>query len=66
MIGQLTGFEESAAGLFERIMQPLPWGALVRPERVVGSAGGERGQHGFPDRLTGRGQLPIEQSTAVR
>ena len=61
MIGQVTGLEQPAAGFFERVMQPLPRGPVIRAERVVRAAGRQRGEHGLPDRLAGRGQLPVQQ-----
>jgi hypothetical protein len=44
----------------------LSWGALVRAERVVRAAGGERGEHGLPDRLAGRGQQAVQQPGRIR
>ena len=65
MIGQATGFEESAAGFLERVVQALPRGALVRAERVIGPAAGEWGEDGLPDRLTGRGEPAVQQPGRV-
>ena len=53
--------EESAAGFFERVVQPLPRRPVVRTERVVGPAGGQWGEDGVPDGLAGRGEPPVQQ-----
>ena len=65
LIGQLAGGEEPPAGFLERVVQPLRRGPVVRAERIVGSLGGEWGEDGVPDRLTGRRQVALEQAGAV-
>jgi hypothetical protein len=63
VIRQLTGLEQPAAGFLERVVQSLARGAVIGAERVVRSAGCERGEHGFPDRLAGRGGCPSNRPT---
>ena len=65
MVGQLSGGEQSAAGLLERVMQPLRQAPLIRAERVVRPGGSQRSENGFPDRLTGRGQPAFQQPGAI-
>ena len=65
MIRQLTNGEESAAGFFEGIVHPLHQGAGVRAERIIRAPSGQRGEDGFPDRLTTWGEPTAQQPGGI-